>query len=96
MCGLDFLFSSSKEFVIVSDHKDNLATKGINLIRSVFYPNKVVILKSDNTTSDISELLSFTNYMKIKDNITTFYVCRDYTCNQPVNSVIELEKLLLS
>jgi len=96
MCGLDFLFSASTEVVIVSDNKDNLAIKGINLIRSVFNPNKVVILKFDNTTTDYSELLSFTNYMKMKDNNTTFYVCRDYTCNQPVNSLIELEKLLLS
>jgi uncharacterized protein YyaL (SSP411 family) len=96
MCGLDFLFSASTEVVIVSDHKDNIANKGINLIRSVFNPNKVVILKFDNTTTDYSELLSFTNYMKMKDNNTTFYVCRDYTCNQPVNSLIELEKLLLS
>ncbi len=95
MCGLDFLFSASTEVVIVSDHKDNHAIKGINLIRSVFNPNKVVILKSDNTTTDYSELLSFTNFMKMKDNNTTFYVCRDYTCNQPVNSLIELEKLLL-
>ena len=96
MCGLDFLFSASTEVVIVSDNKDNLGIKGINLIRSVFNPNKVVILKFDNTTTDYSELLSFTNYMKMKDNNTTFYVCRDYTCNQPVNSLIELEKLLLS
>jgi len=96
MCGLDFLFSASTEVVIVSDHKDNIANKGINLIRNVFNPNKVVILKFDNTTTDYSELLSFTNYMKMKDNNTTFYVCRDYTCNQPVNSLIELEKLLLS
>ena len=96
MCGLDFLFSASTEVVIVSDNKDNLAIKGISLIRSVFNPNKVVILKFDNTTTDYSELLSFTNYMKMKDNNTTFYVCRDYTCNQPVNSLIELEKLLLS
>jgi len=96
MCGLDFLFSASTEVVIVSDNKDILAIKGINLIRSVFNPNKVVILKFDNTTTDYSELLSFTNYMKMKDNNTTFYVCRDYTCNQPVNSLIELEKLLLS
>jgi uncharacterized protein YyaL (SSP411 family) len=96
MCGLDFQFSSSTEVVIVSEQKDSLAAKGLNLIRSIFNPNKVVILKSDNTTKDFLELLSFTNDMKMKDNNTTFYVCRDYACNQPINSVIELEKLLLS
>jgi hypothetical protein len=96
MCGLDFLFSSSIEIVIVSDHKDNLATEGINLIRNVFNPNKVVILKSDNTTKDFSELISLINNMKMKNKIATFYVCRNYSCNQPVNSVNELEKLILS
>ncbi len=96
MCGLDFLLSSSIEIVIVSDHKDNLATEGINLIRNVFNPNKVVILKSDNTTKDFSELISLINNMKMKNKIATFYVCRNYSCNQPVNSVNELEKLILS
>jgi uncharacterized protein YyaL (SSP411 family) len=96
MCGLDFLFSSSTEIVIVSEKKDSIATEGLSLIRRIFNPNKIVILKSDNTTTGFSESTSFTNDMKMKDNITTFYVCRNYTCNQPVNSVTELEKLLLS
>jgi hypothetical protein len=96
MCGLDFQFSSSTEIVIVSNQKDNLVIKGINLIRNIFNPNKIVILKPDNTTVDFTELLSFTNDMKMKDNYTTFFVCRNYACNQPVNSINELEKLLMA
>ncbi|MCU0343672.1 MAG: thioredoxin domain-containing protein [Ignavibacterium sp.] len=94
MCGLDFLFSPSTEIVVISDKKDELTSGGLRLIRNIFNPNKIVILKftSDN---DVSGLLSFTNDMKMKDNIATFFVCRDYSCNQPVNTIADLEKLLL-
>jgi uncharacterized protein YyaL (SSP411 family) len=95
MCGLDFQYSLSTEIVIVSKHKESNVAEGINFIRSIFNPNKVVILKTDNFDKDFVELLSFTKDMKMKDNNTTFYVCRDYACNQPVNSITELEKLLL-
>ena len=96
MCGLDFQFSSPTEIVIVSNQKDNLVIKGINLIRNIFNPNKIIILKPDNTNADFTELLSFTNDMKMKDNYTTFFVCRNYACNQPINSINELEKLLMA
>ncbi len=95
MCGLDFLFSSSTEIVIVSEKKDDQAIQGINLIRNIFNPNKIVILKSSDYQNEFGELLSFTKDMKMKDNNTTFYVCRDYSCNQPVNSIKELQKLLI-
>ncbi|MBP1683002.1 MAG: hypothetical protein H6Q27_566, partial [Ignavibacteriaceae bacterium] len=95
MCGLDFLFSSSTEIVIVSKKKDDEAIQGINLIRNIFNPNKIVILKSSDNQNEFGELLSFTKDMKMKDNNTTFYVCRDYSCNQPVNSIKELQKLLI-
>ena len=94
-CGLDFLFSSSTEIVIVLKKKDDEAIQGINLIRNIFNPNKIVILKSSDNQNEFGELLSFTKDMKMKDNNTTFYVCRDYSCNQPVNSIKELQKLLI-
>ncbi len=95
MCGLDFLFSSSTEIVIVSEKKDDEVIQGINLIRNIFNPNKIVILKPNDIQVDFEELLSFTKDMKMKENNTTFYVCRDYSCNQPVNSIKELQKLLV-
>ena len=95
MCGLDFLLSSSTEIVIVFKQKYGIVTEGINLIRSIFNPNKVVILKSENIDKVFAEMLSFTKDMKMMNNKTTFYVCRDYACNQPVCSIEELKKLLL-
>jgi uncharacterized protein YyaL (SSP411 family) len=93
MCGLDFLFSPSTEIAIVSEKIEELTSRGLRFIRSIFNPNKIVILKF-SADNDVSDLLSFTNDMKMKDNIATFFVCRDYSCNQPVNTIAELEKLL--
>jgi hypothetical protein len=94
MCGLDFLFSSSTEIVIVADRNDNDIINGLTFIRSIYNPNKIVILKNDNEVQNFTELFPFTNDMKMKDNCTTFFVCRNYACNQPVNSITDLEKLL--
>ncbi|MBE0538162.1 MAG: thioredoxin domain-containing protein [Ignavibacterium sp.] len=94
MCGLDFLFSSSTEIVIVSDQTDSTFTEGIDFIRSVYNPNKIVISKNESNQSELTELVSFVKDMKLKNNMTTFFVCRDYTCNQPVNTLQELKKLL--
>ena len=94
MCGLDFLYSSSIEIVIISTSIDGSTINGLNLIRNIFNPNKVIILKSIDNDKSFVELFPFTLNMKMKENSTTYFVCRNYACNQPVNSVAELNKLL--
>ncbi len=94
MCGLDFLYSSSSEFVIVSETADNSFISGISFIRSFFNPNKVLLVKNDSNSSELNNIFPFTADMKLKNNKTTFYVCRNYTCNNPVNNIVDLENLL--
>ena len=96
MCGFDFLFSSSTEIAVIATSIDDETIKGLNLIRSIYNPNKVLILKTDNSEKDFNKLFPFTIDMKMKGNITTYFVCRNYSCNQPVNSVNDLEKLLFT
>ena len=95
MCGLDFLFSSSSEFVIVSEQNNNLTIRALELLRSIYSPNKVVILKGSDTDEDFELLLPFTKEMKLEPNSPKFYICSNYVCNQPVNSINELERSLL-
>jgi uncharacterized protein YyaL (SSP411 family) len=94
MCGLDFLYSDSSEIVIVSETADNSFINGINFIRSYFNPNKVLLVKNDSNSIELNKNFSFTSEMKLKNNKTTFYVCRNYTCNNPVNNIADLEILL--
>ncbi len=95
MCGLDFLFSSSSEIVIVSEQNNNLTIRALELLRSIYSPNKVVILKGSDTDEDFELLLPFTKEMKLEPNSPKFYICSNYVCNQPVNSINELERSLL-
>ena len=95
MCGLDFLFSSSTEIVIVSESIDDFTMNGLDFIRSIYDPNRVILLKSDDNDKSFADLFPFTTDMKIKNKNITFFICRNFVCNQPVNSIAELEKLLL-
>ncbi|MFZ1281502.1 MAG: thioredoxin domain-containing protein [Ignavibacteriaceae bacterium] len=94
ICGLDFLYSSSSEIIIVSETADNSFISGISFIRSFFNPNKVLLVKNDSNSSELNNIFPFTADMKLKNNKTTFYVCRNYTCNNPVNNIVDLENLL--
>src|SRR5574338_335288 len=92
MCGLDYLFSSSTEIVIVSDQIDTAFTEGLQLIRETYNPNKIIISKNVTKDTELTEIAPFVVDMKLIKNKTTFYVCRDYACNQPVNTMQELKK----
>jgi uncharacterized protein len=95
MCGLDFLFSSSTEIIIVSEKMNDQTNNALELIRNMYIPNKVILLKSDNH-NDFDKLVPFVKEMKMKNNKTTFFVCHNYKCDQPVNTISELEILLSS
>ena len=94
MCGLDFLYSVSTEIIIVSETTDNSFINGIDFIRNFFNPNKVLLVKNDNNSIELARAFPFTADMKLKNNKTTFYVCRNFICNKPVNSVEEFQKLM--
>lgn len=95
LCGLDFMFSGSIEIIIVSESKDNITIKALELIRTYFLPNRVIILSIEDSKEKLSKYFPFTIDMKLINNKTTFYVCANYACKQPVNRIEDLEKALL-
>jgi hypothetical protein len=52
--------------------------------------------KGNNTDSAIYEIVPFIKYQTVIDGKATVYVCQNYVCKQPVNTVEALEKLLLN
>lgn len=94
LCGLNFLFSNSTEIVIVSESKDSIDSKALDLIRNNFNPNKIVLLKLIEKEKKYNLFFPYTGEMKLLDGRTTFYICSNYSCKQPVNKVSELEKLI--
>jgi uncharacterized protein len=94
MCGLDFYFSKSIEVVIVCNIVDETVIKSLHLINNLSLPSQTILIKTDNNSAELDLLIPFTKGMLLINNKPTFYVCRNYVCNQPVNSLNELEDLL--
>lgn len=94
LCGLNFLFSDSTEIIIVSKNKDDISNEALDLIRNDFNPDKIIILKLAEQDGKFNVIFPYTEGMKLLDDKTTFYVCSNYSCKQPVNKVKELEKII--
>ena len=69
----------------------------INLIHSKFLPNAVVLLHEQGQKgSAIERIIPFVKNQTAIDGKATTYVCENYVCKRPVNSVGELEDLLIA
>ncbi len=93
LCGLDFLLGPSYEFVIAGNDNDPNTKKIINLVRNKFIPNKIILLKNKIST-ELDNIATFTKDLKMIDGKTTLYLCRDYTCEVPVNNLSKAEELI--
>ncbi len=94
MCGLEFMFAEAYEIVIVSLNTENIDMKIMELIRSYFNPNKILILKLVENAEKLEKVFPYILEMKLLENKTTVYVCSNYSCKQPTNNATKLGQLL--
>jgi uncharacterized protein YyaL (SSP411 family) len=94
LTALDFYFGPSEEIVISAQQIDDNTRLAINYLRELFKPNKVVVLNLQNKSDDTNKIVPFTSEMKLMNHKTTFYVCRNFACHNPVNSLKELQNLV--
>ncbi len=95
LCGLSWYLDSPVEIALVGDREDAITGAMLDLIDSMFLPNKVVALHDPNAwngrTAERIPLLA--NRSRI-DGGTTAYVCEQFACRQPVTTVDGLADLL--
>jgi uncharacterized protein YyaL (SSP411 family) len=67
----------------------------LKALESRYVPRKVVLFRQSNKAYDeIVNLAKFTEFLVATDGRTTAYVCRNYVCGLPTNSVeVMLEQL---
>ncbi len=83
-----FLNESSYELVIVGD-KANPETVGyIKELRRHFTPDMITIFRNSDSTSKID----YINNYKMINGQTTFYLCRNHTCDTPTNDIQKIIK----
>ncbi|MBM03255.1 MAG: thioredoxin domain-containing protein [Chloroflexi bacterium] len=95
LCNLSYLLSTVKEIVVVGNPYDEELVKLKLQIHKTFIPNKIVVGKNYSSTEEnYSELLLLKNKISL-NNKPTIYICQNYQCKLPVNTIEELTKQLI-
>ena len=95
LCNLSYLLSTVKEIVVVGDPYDEELVELKLQIHKTFIPNKIVVGKNYSSTEEnYSELLLLKNKISL-NNKPTIYICQNYQCKLPVNTIEELTKQLI-
>ena len=95
MIALDFARGPAYEVVIVGDlHAEDTRTM-VKSLRSVFVPNKVVLLRpTEEGAPDIACLAGFTKDLTSLNGKATAYVCKAFHCALPTTDVHQMLALL--
>ncbi len=78
---VQFAKGPSVEIVIVGERGSADTEAMIFAIRSVYQPNKVVLLKDDPA---VEKLAPYTQAQKTVDGKATVYICRNFACEAPL------------
>lgn len=91
-----FQFGAGKtEEVVVVGERDRADTKAIlDYINSLYNPFRTVLFKDASDNSDLNKVAPFTKEMDMLDGKATVYICRNFACDQPLNSLDELKERL--
>ncbi|WP_440951936.1 thioredoxin domain-containing protein [Methanococcoides sp. FTZ1] len=95
LSGASFVLGTSSEVVIVGDPESDDTKMLLSALNKEYLPDKVVLFKPDGTEGDvIIRIAKYTENHRMKDGKATAYVCKDMSCNRPVNDPDEMMKLL--
>ena len=92
LLALDFYLGPVDEFAIVGTRSSGEVEKALALIRRQFRPNKIVAF-SGSEGDGRDELIPLLRGKTTNGPVTT-YICRDYTCQEPLRGLAALEARL--
>ncbi len=92
---LSFSLGPGSEIIIAGSGESPDTRQMLKLARNKFLPNVVVLLHDqDKADSSLYEIIPFVKNQIAVEGKATAYVCRNYACNKPINSVGEFEDML--
>lgn len=94
MCAVDFAVGPSYEIVLVGNPESGETGEFLEIIHKKYFPNKVVLFKSEGEPEGIVKIAGYTADQKSIDNKMTVYVCMNFSCKKPVTEPKELKELL--
>ena len=95
LIGLEYLFGSAFEVVIVGNPSTSDTKKMLTALRKEFIPNKVVMLLPLNEqTQKILEITDFVRYKESINGNATAHVCINRFCKFPTDDIEKMLELL--
>jgi uncharacterized protein YyaL (SSP411 family) len=95
LIALDFWLGPTQEIVIAGDPAEGATKEMLRLVRGKFLPNAVVLFHATGKAGlAIEKEVPFVAMQVVVEDKSTAYVCENYVCKRPVNSVAELKGLL--
>jgi uncharacterized protein YyaL (SSP411 family) len=85
--------SPVKEIIIAADIKDKTVEKAISIINQKFRPFTTLLLYTGEH-KDLRHIVPFAAEYKLIENKTTFYICENFVCREPITDIEQLEKLI--
>ena len=93
LAAVEFALAGPLELVVVGDPTDERTRELLRTIRTTYMPNRVIVLVNP-AEADANLTLPLTKGRELVSGGPAVYVCRDYTCAQPVTTPAELRGLL--
>jgi len=93
LCALDFALGPTHEVVIAGERRSQTANSLLEELRRRFVPNHVIVLREPHD-KEIVELCPYTKDMGGAEKQTLVYVCSNFSCNMPTDSVGEVLRQL--
>jgi len=88
MCvAIDFYLQSPKHIIIVGKKGSPDTMEMLHEVHKNLMPNKVLLLLDDESRKYLGDMLPFTKDMTMIGNKATAYVCENFACQLPVNTV---------
>lgn len=91
LIALQFATGETVELVVVGEKENPETVAMLKYIHSVYAPGKVVLFKNAENARELAELAPFTTDQHPVDEKTTVYICRNFACEQPINSLEALK-----
>jgi uncharacterized protein YyaL (SSP411 family) len=94
LIALQFAQGDTLEVVVVGDRKSSETQEILAYINGIYKPGKVVLYKDPADADKLASIAPFTKDQKMVGEKTTVYICRNFACEQPINSLDELKSRL--
>jgi uncharacterized protein YyaL (SSP411 family) len=91
---LDFASSKPMQIIIVGEPEQKESQALLAVINKMYLPNTITIMASAESRTFFEPKMATFEYLVQLNGKATAYLCENYTCQKPVTTPTELEKLL--